>query len=541
MITYLYATNPCASLVETRNLICRLYGMCEHSSKFSSPCNLPLDTRIVMLDAADLSEPSSSGIIRNIMRELHGTLLVFFSSINTYSEAQRAGIYALLDLSPQSALKFADNSDPPFLSDVIHADSCSGLLDSVHTISLVGDGYQSLATHFGASFVLRTSKLSVDIVAIGSHELFRYPQILNPPNQHLLDTLVAGNATPAARLFTASVGDILWSDIVADKPESAPHISVEAHREELNAIQQTYLSGSPDTSCEAWLERAELAYSEIPSGIRREVLRFRKHCNSASYLLIKGFPTDPALPPTPLLPTETASKQTFVAEFWLTAIATGLGEPIGYKQQKGGRLLHNITPTVRGKDAVTSESSSSALSFHSEAPFHPLAPKFIVFTCLRPEPCAYTEICSVGTIYYHSSLHTIYALEKTLFNFYCDFAGTSRGTKTQPVKAPICTPAVPYPILRFDPENMASSDPESPALLQHVLSLANAHHDRVCLEPGDIVIVNNYHCVHGRTVFNARFDGTDRWHQRIYVIPSLSTSQSPSIQHFNNIVHSDFE
>ena len=43
----------------------------------------------------------------------------------------------------------------------------------------------------------------------------------------------------------------------------------------------------------------------------------------------------------------------------------------------------------------------------------------------------------------------------------------------------------------------------------------------VYLQPGQMLLINNRKGAHSRTPFTARFDGTDRWLQRLYVRRSL--------------------
>lgn len=45
--------------------------------------------------------------------------------------------------------------------------------------------------------------------------------------------------------------------------------------------------------------------------------------------------------------------------------------------------------------------------------------------------------------------------------------------------------------------------------------------ERVSLEPGDLLILNNARCVHGRTAYQPRLDGTDRWLIKTYVSNGL--------------------
>jgi len=44
-----------------------------------------------------------------------------------------------------------------------------------------------------------------------------------------------------------------------------------------------------------------------------------------------------------------------------------------------------------------------------------------------------------------------------------------------------------------------------------------AGHASVRLGPGDLLVINNTHCAHGRSDYAASFDGRDRWLQRVYI------------------------
>jgi L-asparagine oxygenase len=45
--------------------------------------------------------------------------------------------------------------------------------------------------------------------------------------------------------------------------------------------------------------------------------------------------------------------------------------------------------------------------------------------------------------------------------------------------------------------------------------------EHVILQSGDILVIDNRRAVHGRTPFNPRYDGTDRWLKRALVVTEL--------------------
>ena len=60
-----------------------------------------------------------------------------------------------------------------------------------------------------------------------------------------------------------------------------------------------------------------------------------------------------------------------------------------------------------------------------------------------------------------------------------------------------------------------------------ITALSALHHavkhttQQVVLAAGDILVIDNHRCVHGRTPFAPRYDGTDRWLKRALVVQSL--------------------
>ena len=79
----------------------------------------------------------------------------------------------------------------------------------------------------------------------------------------------------------------------------------------------------------------------------------------------------------------------------LLAAAGRLGHPVGYVQEHGGQVVQNIYPLAESVGQQISTSSDVPLAFHTETAFHPHKSHFLLLLCLRGDPGAATELCSV--------------------------------------------------------------------------------------------------------------------------------------------------
>jgi alpha-ketoglutarate-dependent taurine dioxygenase len=83
----------------------------------------------------------------------------------------------------------------------------------------------------------------------------------------------------------------------------------------------------------------------------------------------------------------------------------------------------------------------------------------------------------------------------------------------------------PYdPCLNFDLDLMVGLSDEADAALRALRTAANQVKRWVRLDTGDLLVIDNRRAVHARSQFTARFDGTDRWLQRMCAIRDLLPS-----------------
>jgi hypothetical protein len=69
-------------------------------------------------------------------------------------------------------------------------------------------------------------------------------------------------------------------------------------------------------------------------------------------------------------------------------------------------------------------------------------------------------------------------------------------------------------------------DDEARDALDALLRQLRTSQQDVALEPGDLLVIDNYRAVHGRKPFQARYDGRDRWLKRVGITRDLRKSRA---------------
>jgi L-asparagine oxygenase len=278
-----------------------------------------------------------------------------------------------------------------------------------------------------------------------------------------------------------------------------------------------------EVNTEAFVLKAKEHAATIDAITRERIAHFVAHSDPSGALLLRGLSTGavPATPPTPIAET----RKDYTSERTLLAVASLLGEPVGYLPELGGRIVQNLLPVKSNATRQTSTSSNVTLMWHTETAFHPFKPRYLVLFCLRGEPAAQTLLCSIDAIVDGLTPATVALLREPRFRISPDESFLGEGS--------VRTLGEPLPVLRgeddeleftFDAELMVGIDDGANAALQAVSALIERSNVGVVLEPGDMLIIDNHRAVHGRSSFAARFDGTDRWLQRAFVVNSLNDS-----------------
>jgi L-asparagine oxygenase len=291
-------------------------------------------------------------------------------------------------------------------------------------------------------------------------------------------------------------------------PEKDTAIDCSGYRARLEELNGR-VHADPYLDSESFLREAALAAAGLPDALLQPLHTFRLQGNRDGFLLLRGMPV--------------AGK--FCAECCLALIGSRLGDIVGYLQEKGGALFHDVLPEREQENEQSAAGSRTPLALHTERCFHPHLPSHVLLLCLRtdPEGKALTEIASVRRMLPLLPPEHVQALFLPAFRTGIDYSFGN--VTTEKANGPVLS--VLYgdrddPCLRYDLDLMAGLDPLARAALASVKRAANLAGTTLALQAGDLLVIDNSRAVHGRSAFTASYDHRDRWLKRSYLVRDLA-------------------
>jgi alpha-ketoglutarate-dependent taurine dioxygenase len=212
-----------------------------------------------------------------------------------------------------------------------------------------------------------------------------------------------------------------------------------------------------------------------------------------------------------------------------------LGYPVSYVQEQNGRLIQNLVPVHKTEYQQISTSSKVELEMHTESSFHPFRPSYVLLLCLRGDEAVATTYADDFDIVPKLSNEAISILQKKWFTTQIDQSFRSDGQPDVHIHTPILEKTntdwmvwkITYDSWFMKAVGDGSDESRSQAerALQEMRDAVNSSTKEVVLKTGDLLVINNDCTVHGRKPFQPRYDGTDRWVQRMLVIRDMPPSE----------------
>ncbi|PAU52553.1 iron hydroxylase [Pseudomonas sp. PIC25] len=250
-----------------------------------------------------------------------------------------------------------------------------------------------------------------------------------------------------------------------------------------------------------------------------KIITFRQFGNEQGYLLLENMPIG-RIPPTPR-DRRLIGKHDNQSERLILQTTALLGEPIGYVQESNGNIVNNFFPHKQHSRKKTSDSYDTELDLHTENAFHAVQPDYLVLLCLRQDPGseAITYISSIEHIRQHLTPDCLDFFFTEKYNFLSDYCPNGKNCRLDIGKNQTVLYGDPAdPMFRFDPQFMVARNGYAQYQMTRLRDIAWREARPIKLRAGDLLIIDNRKTAHARSAFSARFDGTDRWLQRTFVV-----------------------
>jgi len=242
------------------------------------------------------------------------------------------------------------------------------------------------------------------------------------------------------------------------------------------------------------------------------------------------------VPPTPAQP-YFESSLLYYAKQTLLQYASKIGHPISYIQEQQGSLIQNIVPVHKTETQQISTSSKVELGLHTETAFHPYKPDYVMLLCLRGDHSAVTTYCDLSNMLKQLDLHTRRVLKQKWFTTGIDISFRTNNEPDQEILISIVDELDGMLTLTYDELLIKGTNDLAKEALEKVSKAIKKSTQEIVLKTGDLLIIDNNKTIHGRKPFQPRYDGTDRWVQRMLVRKNLP----PKDQMNGHIIITNFE
>lgn len=287
----------------------------------------------------------------------------------------------------------------------------------------------------------------------------------------------------------------------------------------IDEIMEYVASGCYSVEDESFLRNVRALGNDLPVRLRDHVRGFlddpeMRVCRISGYVLTQE------VGPTPKHWSDVRNPDSRF-DFYFMVLASLLGDVFGFSDLQDGKLVQEIFP-IRADAEKQLGTGSVHLTMHTEDTALEYRAEHLGFACVR-NPDRIALDVSIPE-FDRLSPSTAATLRRDVYVIIND-----RPTLTpEQRKEARCTTSVLHgagaaTTMRYDPlySDLTANGPAEVAALRELEALVEASVVPVCLEPGEVVFVDNRRCAHGRRGYAPRYDGTDRWLKRAQISRGL--------------------
>ena len=294
----------------------------------------------------------------------------------------------------------------------------------------------------------------------------------------------------------------------------------ENEKEQLTILANRFQHVSPSTKEDDYISSVKHFSSMLPVRIKQILNYFRSHGHEHGVLLIRNVPND-MLVNTPKDNKEHIGETTILSRIQ-ALFNEYIGHMVSYEAEGDGYLFQDMVPNKELSTTQTSLGSKVELELHTEQAFSDYRPDYLSLACIKGDENAYTYFLHVNQIVEELTDKETQYLEKKKWKIGVDMSFALNGCDFV-TRGPlsILNNRYDHYDLVFDQDLMIGETKTSSKMIDEIVTIYhNCRHGYV-LQPGEILLLDNHKVVHGRSPFQPKFDGNDRFIIRSFIMKDL--------------------
>lgn len=303
-------------------------------------------------------------------------------------------------------------------------------------------------------------------------------------------------------------------------------------KQELIKLCENFENAIPEKELH-YLEIAKATSILLPVSIKEQINDFIN--NQEPILLIKHLPIDENLIKTPINNSFHIGGKTMMGKI-SAIISEFIGSMVCYEAEGNGKLFQDMVPNKKLSNSQTSLSSKVELELHTEQAFSDLRPDYLNLACLRGNNEAKTYYLPMDVVLENMNKDELIQLNEKNWYMGVDLSFMMNGCENNK-RGPLSLFTNNSNFV-FDQDLLISTNSTSKYLVDKIINLYYKYRKHIVLEPGDLLIINNNNCVHGRSSFTPNYDGYDRFIVRSFIMTSLDKIKDKAMK--NRMILKEF-
>lgn len=321
------------------------------------------------------------------------------------------------------------------------------------------------------------------------------------------------------------------SEVPVDKGVTNPKHNLQLNSDDVRALisLSKQMTASPFPDADLFCQQAKMLAEYLPEHIKSSLKSFIDSGSPTGLFTISNIVFESQdLPDTPPNNKYFVGEKTQLGKIQ-AIINEAYGNMIAYEAEGYGHLHQDMVPDVTQAKSQTSLGSSVELEIHTEQAFSNLRPDLLSLACLRGDKNANTFVLPVSYILEEMTPEEQAQLREPLWMMGVDMSfkmndhefveGDIRGPY------PIISGPLTDPTLVFDQDLIFGIHEEADELINKIVDIYYKRRLSHVMVPGEILLVDNKRTVHGRSKFAPKYDGSDRFIIRTFVVFDYQKSE----------------